>query len=70
MKTPLAQVLLSLLFLILIFFIVSCSSPEKKKNFSETKWALQVEKTRVEDLYAPHERDGRFFAPSLQWIVA
>lgn len=42
--------------------LLSCSSQEKK-NFSELEWARKVEKTRVEDLYAPHFKEGRFFAP-------
>lgn len=44
---------------------VSCLSKDQK-GFSETGWARQVEETRVEDLYAPHIREGRFFSPWMQ----
>ncbi len=50
----------------LIFFMIpavfSCSSRDKE-TFSETVWATRVEETRTADLYAPHEEEGRFFAP-------
>jgi L-ascorbate metabolism protein UlaG (beta-lactamase superfamily) len=49
------------LFLLLVLF--SCSSRDKE-NFSEAVWADQVEEeTRIQDLYAPHHENGRFFAP-------
>jgi L-ascorbate metabolism protein UlaG (beta-lactamase superfamily) len=44
---------------------LSCS-PRDKKTFSEVKWARQVEDTRVEDLYAPHVKEGRFYAPWME----
>lgn len=31
--------------------------------FNESKWLEQVKRQRVEDLYAPHRQDGRFFNP-------
>ncbi len=40
----------------------SCASKDKEQ-FNEADWARQVESTRVADLYAPHFKDGRFFAP-------
>jgi len=40
----------------------SCSNRDKKA-FSETKWTRRVEDTRVADLYAPHIKNGKFFAP-------
>ncbi|MBA3010338.1 MAG: MBL fold metallo-hydrolase [Proteobacteria bacterium] len=52
-------------FLLLLPALFACSSPEKK-HFSETNWALQVEATQAQDLYAPHEKDGRFFAPWME----
>ena len=55
--------LLATLGVLPLFF--ACTSPEKK-NFSEAKWARQVEATRVQDLYAPHEQDGRFFTPWME----
>ncbi len=54
-----------LVLLVLIPCLFACTSPEKK-SFSEAKWARQVEATRVQELYAPHERDGRFFAPWME----
>ncbi len=47
---------------LLIPCFFSCS-PSEKQNFSETKWAQSVNETRVQDLYAPHEKEGRFFTP-------
>ena len=51
---------------VLLFMLVllSCTSKDRK-TFSEIHWAMQVEETNVEDLYAPHYKDGRFFVP---WI--
>jgi L-ascorbate metabolism protein UlaG (beta-lactamase superfamily) len=53
----------------MVFLIVttacSCSSG-KKQAFSEDEWARQVEDTRVEDLYAPHFKAGRYFAPWME----
>lgn len=48
-----------------LIFCFSCS-PGAKKNFSEIQWAQQVEETRIEDLYAPHVREGRFYAPWME----
>ena len=42
--------------------IYSCSARDKK-NFSENQWALQVEQTKAKDLYSPHYKDKKFFAP-------
>jgi len=50
---------------VLLLSLFSCSSSEKQ-NFSETKWAQSVDETRVQDLYAPHEKEGRFFAPWME----
>jgi N-acyl-phosphatidylethanolamine-hydrolysing phospholipase D len=50
--------------LLLILALSSCTSKDKK-TFSEIRWALQVEETKVEKLYAPHYKDKRFFVP---WI--
>lgn len=61
-RSRITRVLLTALVLIFSF---SCS-PGAKKNFSEIQWARQVEETRVEDLYAPHEREGRFYAPWME----
>jgi len=33
------------------------------QNFDEASWRKQVESAKVEDLYAPHFKDGRFFNP-------
>jgi len=55
----------SLVSLLLIPCFFSCSSSEKQ-NFSEAKWTQRVSKTRVQDLYAPHEKDGKFFAPWME----
>ncbi len=54
---------LSLLFMLLFIIVLTSCSTRNKKNFSETRWAFQVETTLVEDLYAPHFKDNRFFAP-------
>ena len=51
-----------MLILITLQGFFSCSSRDKE-NFSETVWATRVEETRLEDLYAPHMKEGRFFAP-------
>ena len=51
--------------LLLFSCFFSCSSSEKQ-NFSEPKWAQSVTETRTQDLYAPHEKDGRFFAPWME----
>ena len=50
------------LFLVLLPILFSCSSRDKE-SFSEAVWAEQVEKTRTQDLYAPHHENGWFFAP-------
>ncbi|MBU0969480.1 MAG: MBL fold metallo-hydrolase [Proteobacteria bacterium] len=52
----------SLVSLLLTLCFSSCSSSEKQ-NFSEGKWAQSVNETSTQDLYAPHEKEGRFFAP-------
>jgi N-acyl-phosphatidylethanolamine-hydrolysing phospholipase D len=51
--------------LVMLCCFIACSSPEKK-SFSEEKWGQKVEETRVSDLYAPHEKDGRFFTPWME----
>jgi L-ascorbate metabolism protein UlaG (beta-lactamase superfamily) len=38
-------------------------SPSEKQNFSEKKWAHSVSQTKIQNLYAPHEKKGRFFTP-------
>lgn len=48
--------------LFLIPFLISCNSMDRE-NFSETGWKNKVEETKTSDLYAPHEENGRFFAP-------
>ena len=53
---------LAALFVLLAF---SCSSRDKK-TFSEARWAQQVENTRIEDLYAPHVRNNRFYTPWME----
>ncbi|MBT6751681.1 MAG: hypothetical protein HOA72_22425, partial [Desulfobacula sp.] len=42
--------------------ITSCSARDKK-NFSETQWALQIDKTLAKDLYSTHYKDKKFFTP-------
>lgn len=47
-----------------LIIITACAcSPKEKTGFSEHKWAAQVEQTRVEDLYLPHVKEGKFFNP-------
>jgi L-ascorbate metabolism protein UlaG (beta-lactamase superfamily) len=60
---PLAEYGLVCLVLIPCFF--ACS-PSDKQHFSEKKWAQSVGETRVKDLYAPHEKEGRFFTPWME----
>jgi L-ascorbate metabolism protein UlaG (beta-lactamase superfamily) len=55
----------SLVSVLLIPLFLACS-PSEKQNFSETKWAQSVSQTKIEDLYAPHEKKGRFFAPWME----
>lgn len=50
---------------LLIPWFFACS-PSEKQNFSETKWAQSVNETNVQDLYAPHEKEGRFFTPWME----
>jgi L-ascorbate metabolism protein UlaG (beta-lactamase superfamily) len=50
---------------LLIPWFFACS-PSEKQNFSETKWAQIVNQTNVQDLYAPHEKEGRFFTPWME----
>jgi len=52
-----------LLTLLLFMLTISSCSARDKKNFSENQWALQVEQTKAEDLYFPHYKDKKFFAP-------
>ncbi len=54
--------LLCMTLISLLAALSSCSSKDKN-TFSETKWARQVEETRVADLYAEHYADGNFFSP-------
>ncbi|MCK5349704.1 MAG: MBL fold metallo-hydrolase, partial [Desulfobacula sp.] len=56
---------MGLSFLSLLLFIptISSCSSKDKNNFSEIQWAVQVEKTRVQDLYSPHYKDNKFFTP-------
>lgn len=56
------QAIYSFMALLILAVVFSCSSREKK-TFSESLWAKQVEETRVEDLYAPHVKEGKFFTP-------
>ncbi|CCK78204.1 MBL fold metallo-hydrolase [Desulfobacula toluolica] len=51
--------------LLIVFVIFSCSSRDKK-SFSEIQWKQKVEDTRVEDLYAPHFKEGRFYTPWME----
>jgi N-acyl-phosphatidylethanolamine-hydrolysing phospholipase D len=55
----------SLVSVLLIPLFLACS-PSEKQNFSETKWTQSVSETKIEDLYAPHEKKGRFFAPWME----
>ncbi len=41
--------------------MLSCST--SRENFSETRWAEEVNTTNARDLYAPHYSDGKFFNP-------
>jgi len=55
--------LISLALLLLFLTIITSCSARDKKSFSETQWALQVDKTLAKDLYSPHYKDKKFFAP-------
>ncbi len=55
----------SLFFLLIFLTAFSCASRDKE-TFSEKEWAQTVEQTSVEDLYAGHEKNHRFFAP---WMI-
>ncbi len=52
----------AVLLLVILPVLFSCSSRDKE-SFSEAVWAERVEETRIQDLYAPHHENGRFFAP-------
>ena len=56
---------MALTLLLLIPAESSCSSKDKK-GFSEIQWARQVEETKTKDLYAPHYKDKKFFAPWME----
>ncbi|HKJ99439.1 MAG TPA: MBL fold metallo-hydrolase [Desulfotignum sp.] len=43
--------------------LVFACTPKQKNTFSEKSWDIQVAQTSSADLYAPHVKDGRFFAP-------
>lgn len=45
-----------------LFLVTSCTPP----NFSENRWQEKIESARVEQLYAPHEKEGVFFNPWLK----
>lgn len=45
--------------------LFSCASKEKE-TFSEEQWIKQVEKTKTKDLYAPHFKEGKYYAPWMQ----
>lgn len=62
---PAKTVFIISMMILLMLAVFSCSSRDKK-NFSEIKWAQEVEDTRVEDLYAPHFKEGRFFSPWME----
>ena len=51
-----------ILVLWILFACFSCASKEKE-SFSEEQWKARVEKTKTQDLYSPHYKDGRFFSP-------
>ncbi|MBU1344467.1 MAG: MBL fold metallo-hydrolase [Proteobacteria bacterium] len=51
--------------LLFLLTVSSCASRDKK-NFSETEWAKKVEETKIENLYAPHFKDSKFFTP---WMM-
>lgn len=51
--------------ILILTAVFSCSSRDKKA-FSELQWKQQVEDTHVEDLYAPHFKDGRFYTPWME----
>ncbi len=44
-------------------FLMTVGCATAQQDFSEAAWRAGVEATRVEDLYAPHFEDGRFFNP-------
>lgn len=53
---------LILLLLFMFMFLWGCS-PREKQNFSEDEWEKAVSQTQEKDFYAPHKKDGRYFAP-------
>ncbi len=63
---PLKKTTLPICIVILIMLAIFSCSTRDKKTFSEISWARQVEDTRVEDLYAPHIKKGKFFAPWME----
>ena len=55
--------ILPVVLMFLAVAIVAGCAAKGKKTFSETGWEDSVEQTDIKDLYAPHFKDGRFFAP-------
>ena len=48
-----------------LLITLACASKDKK-NFSEQGWQTAVDNTDPDDLYAPHQAEGRFFAPWME----
>ena len=48
-----------------IILLLSLCCSTTRENFTEKKWAMEVESAKTADLYAPHYRDGEYFNPWL-----
>lgn len=46
-----------------LWMMILSSCTNEARAFDEARWKKDVEAQRIEDLYAPHRNDGRFFNP-------
>lgn len=65
-STHAAPVTFLILMAALAIFLTGACASKDKETFTEAEWQTRVADTRTEDLYAPHKRDGRFFAPWME----
>ncbi len=65
MKQLFLALLVLCLMLTLMVFISSCSD-KKEKAFSELEWEKTIDATKVEDLYALHVKEGKYYSPWLK----